>query len=53
MARLIGINHVALEVGDVKTTVFVDAAASQVEVRSSTIKETVDRARVVEFDSLH
>src|SRR6266550_3918337 len=40
---------VALEVGDVKTTVSVDAAASQVEVRSSTIKETVDRARVVEL----
>src|SRR6185295_5126562 len=40
---------VALEVGDIKTTVSVDAAASQVEVRSSTIKETVDRARVVEL----
>ena len=40
---------IALEVGDVKTTVSVDAAASQVEVRSSTIKETVDRARVVEL----
>ena len=40
---------VTLEVGDVKTTVSVDAAASQVEVRSSTIKETVDRARVVEL----
>jgi hypothetical protein len=41
--------EVALEVGDIKTTVSVDAAASQVEVRSSTIKETVDRARVVEL----
>src|SRR6266566_744684 len=40
---------VALEVGDVKTTVSVDAAASQVEVRSSTIKETVDQARVIEL----
>src|SRR3989442_4264168 len=40
---------IALEVGDVKTTISVDAAASQVEVRSSTIKETVDRARVVEL----
>src|SRR2546425_601590 len=40
---------VALEVGDIKTTVSVDAAASQVEVRSSTIKETVDRARIVEL----
>jgi hypothetical protein len=40
---------VTLEVGDVKTTVSVDAAASQVEVRSSTLKETVDQARVVEL----
>src|SRR6266545_4963558 len=40
---------IPLEVGDVKTTVSVDAAASQVEVRSSTIKETVDQARVVEL----
>ena len=40
---------IALEVGDIKTTVSVDAAASQVEVRSSTIKETVDRARVIEL----
>ncbi len=40
---------VALEVGDIKTVVSVDAAASQVEVRSSTLKETVDRARIVEL----
>ena len=40
---------IALEVGDVKTTIAVDAAASQVEVRSSTIKETVDQARVIEL----
>src|SRR5215468_12161728 len=40
---------IALEVGDVKTTVSVDAAASQVEVRSSTLKETVNQARVVEL----
>src|SRR6267142_405787 len=40
---------IALEVGDVKTTVSVDAAASQVETRASTLKETVDRARVVEL----
>src|SRR5438132_9391079 len=40
---------ITLEVGDVKTTVSVDAAASQVEVRSSTIKETVDQARVIEL----
>jgi hypothetical protein len=40
---------VTLEVGDVKTTVAVDAAASQVEVRSSTIKEIVNQASVVEL----
>src|SRR6266498_1758218 len=40
---------IPLEVGDIKTTVSVDAAASQVEVRSSTLKETVDRTRVVEL----
>ncbi len=40
---------VVLEVGDVKTTISVDAAAPQVETRSSTLKETVDRARVVEL----
>src|SRR6476620_10660953 len=40
---------VALEVGDIKTTVSVDAAASQVEVRSSTLKETINQARVVEL----
>src|SRR6266849_1359493 len=40
---------IALEVGDVKTTIAVDAAAAQVEVRSSTTKETGDRARVVEL----
>ena len=40
---------VTLEVGDIKTTVSVDAAASQVEVRSSTLKETIDQARVVEL----
>ncbi len=40
---------VILEVGDIKSTVSVDAAPPQVETRSSTIKETVDRARVVEL----
>ena len=40
---------IALEVGDVKTTVSIDAAASQVETRASTLKETVDQARVVEL----
>lgn len=40
---------VGLEVGDLQTTISVEAAGSQVEVRSSTLKETVDRARVVEL----
>ncbi len=40
---------IELEVGDVKTTVSVDAAPAQVETRSSTLKETVDRARVAEL----
>src|SRR5438034_5139511 len=40
---------IALEGGDVNTTVSVDASASQVETRASTLKETVDRARVVEL----
>ena len=41
--------EVKLEVGDVKTTVSVEAGATQVETRSSTIKETVDRARIAEL----
>ncbi len=40
---------IQLELGDMKTTVSVEAAASQIEARASTIKETVDRARVVEL----
>src|SRR5579863_801227 len=40
---------VQLEVGDVKTTVSVNAAASQVETRTATLKETVDQARVEEL----
>src|SRR5262249_40705264 len=40
---------VALEVGELQTTVEVDAAASQLETRSSAIKETVARTRVVEL----
>ena len=40
---------VGLEVGDIKTTVSVEASATQVETRSVTIRETVDRARVVEL----
>lgn len=40
---------ITLEIGDIKTTVSVEAAASQVEVRSSTLKETVNRARIVEL----
>src|SRR3954454_24327294 len=40
---------VSLEVGDIKSTVSVEAEASQVETRSSSPKETVDSARVVEL----
>ena len=40
---------VSLEVGDVQSTVVVDAQASQVETRSATLKETVDSRRVVEL----
>src|SRR3954454_12974161 len=40
---------VSLEVGDIKSTVSVAAEASQVETRSSSLKETVDSARVVEL----
>ena len=40
---------VKLDVGDVKTVVSVDAAATQVESQVATIKETVDRARVVDL----
>src|SRR5689334_11215491 len=40
---------VGLEVGDIKTTVSVQASATQVETRSVTIRETVDRERVVEL----
>ena len=40
---------IKLEVGDVKTTVSVTAAATQVESQVATIKETVDRARVVDL----
>src|SRR5262245_21735022 len=38
-----------LKVGDVKTTIAVEATAAQVDLRSSTIKETVDRQRVDEL----
>jgi hypothetical protein len=40
---------VVLEVGDVKTSVRVDEAGSPVEVRSSTIKETINRSMLVEL----
>ncbi|MGI8743681.1 MAG: carboxypeptidase regulatory-like domain-containing protein [Bryobacteraceae bacterium] len=40
---------VVLPVGDVKTSVVVEADAPQVEARSSTLKETIDRARVLEL----
>jgi hypothetical protein len=40
---------ITLEVGDVKTTVAVEAVAAQVDLRSGTIKETVDQQRVVEL----
>ena len=40
---------VTLEVGDVKTTVSVDAAGSQVETQVATIKEIVDQKRVVDL----
>jgi hypothetical protein len=40
---------VSLEVGEVKSVVSVNAAASQVETREATIKETVDQARIVEL----
>src|SRR6185437_10233639 len=40
---------VTLEVGDVKSTVTVDAAASQVETEVATLKETVDQKRIVDL----
>jgi hypothetical protein len=40
---------VVLELGDVKSTVSVAAAATQVETRSMTIGETVDQARIDEL----
>jgi hypothetical protein len=40
---------VTLSVGDVKTTISVDAAGTQVETQLATLKETIDRARVVDL----
>ncbi|HWB98736.1 MAG TPA: carboxypeptidase-like regulatory domain-containing protein, partial [Bryobacteraceae bacterium] len=40
---------IQMQVGDVKTTVSVDAAATQIETQVATIKETVDRKRVVDL----
>ena len=37
------------QLGDVKTTVSVTEAVSQIETRTATIKEMVDQARVVEL----
>src|SRR5437667_789398 len=38
-----------MEVGDVKTVVSVDAAATQIETQVATLKETVDQARIVDL----
>jgi hypothetical protein len=40
---------VALEIGDVQSSVTVDALASQVETRLTAVKETVDTRRVVDL----
>ncbi|MEK7409614.1 MAG: carboxypeptidase regulatory-like domain-containing protein, partial [Acidobacteriota bacterium] len=40
---------VRLEVGDVRTVVSVDAGATQIETQVATVRETVDRARIVEL----
>jgi hypothetical protein len=40
---------IQLELGDVQTVVNVVGSASQVETRAATLKDTVDRARVVEL----
>src|SRR6266849_737432 len=40
---------VRMEVGEVKTTVWVNAAATQIETQVATLKETVDRARIVDL----
>ena len=40
---------VEMEVGNVQSTVLVDAQASQVETRVATVKDTVDSRRVVEL----
>ena len=40
---------VVLEIGDVKSTITVDAAANQVETEVATLKETVDQKRVVDL----
>ncbi|MEI4913932.1 carboxypeptidase-like regulatory domain-containing protein, partial [Klebsiella pneumoniae] len=40
---------VTLEIGDVKSTVTVNAAASQVETEVATLKETVDQKRIVDL----
>ena len=40
---------IRMEVGDIKTVVSVDAAPTQIETQVATLKETVDRSRVVEL----
>ena len=40
---------VSLQVGDVQTTITVDAMATQVESRAATLQDTVDQRRVVEL----
>ncbi|HWQ55763.1 MAG TPA: carboxypeptidase regulatory-like domain-containing protein [Bryobacteraceae bacterium] len=40
---------IRMEVGDVRTVVSVDAAATQIETQVATLREIVDRARVVEL----
>ena len=41
--------HVALEIGDVQTTITVDERPPQVETRLATVKDTIDQRRVVEL----
>jgi hypothetical protein len=41
--------HMALEIGDVQTTITVEERPSQVETRFATVKDTIDQRRVVEL----
>src|SRR5262245_45103551 len=40
---------VRMEVGDIKTVVSVDAATTQIETQVTTLRETIDRSRVVDL----